>query len=393
MKYLIAALSLCFFSIINFIYLTKHHFEVRMGLSGGQSLCNVSATFNCDTAAASAFSVFLGIPVAVWGLAAHLLLLIFLLIAFLGLNQNKERVLRYCFYLASSFAFVSIFMGSISLFQLKSFCPFCLVSYLLAFATCFVIFQTSEELSFASFTEDLKDLTGAHKWVLVAGVATLPTTWLMSSILNEQFGIEKLRPYIAENVSQWRNNPIQTFDESLGLSTSKEPAEFTIVEFADFKCPHCKLAAPTLHAFQKTRKNVKVIFKPFPLDGLCNSEIERATDEMRCVFPAAVFCAEDQSSKGWELFDWIFDNQERWFAPLDKQSVIQEMAQQMGIDAGKFDECIKSEAVLNRVKANAAEGAQAKIQGTPSIFVNGKLLQRGQFLPVLEEAYKTLQAQ
>jgi protein-disulfide isomerase len=38
----------------------------------------------------------------------------------------------------------------------------------------------------------------------------------------------------------------------------------------------------------------------------------------------------------------------------------------------------------------AKEGDTAKIQGTPAIFVNGRVLDRGQMIPVLEGAYRSL---
>jgi protein-disulfide isomerase len=53
-------------------------------------------------------------------------------------------------------------------------------------------------------------------------------------------------------------------------------------------------------------------------------------------------------------------------------------------------QCIGSEDALNTLKRQAQEGIKAKISGTPSIFVNGKLLNGGQAIPILESVYREL---
>jgi protein-disulfide isomerase/uncharacterized membrane protein len=386
-KKLILALIICILSISNFIYLSLHHYELRMGVSGGQSVCNISQTFNCDTAAASTFSTFLSIPVAVWGLIGQIFLALLLLICLTGLNQNRARVLNYGFYLSAMFAAVSVLMLSISVFQLGSFCPFCMVAYGLSFAQLAVMFVLRET---GSFAEDLKDLFNQHKWVAIAGVVTLASSWLVNAMMMDNFGGSKIEPYITESVENWKLNPTLSFDESSGLSTSAEPAKMTIVEFADFKCPHCKIASTSLHSFMHSRKGVKLIYKPFPLDAGCNSVIKQGGDDLRCQFPAAVFCAEDINKTGWKLHNWIFANQDKWFAPVNKEDVVKSMSEVVGITTEDLQKCLSSEATMAKVKANALEGSNAKIQGTPAIFVNGKKLDRGQFLSVLERVYESL---
>jgi protein-disulfide isomerase/uncharacterized membrane protein len=383
----IIALTVCVLSIANFIYLSLHHFELRMGISGGQSVCNISQTFNCDTAAASSFSTFLSIPVAIWGLVGQIFLALLLIICLTGLNQNRPRVFNYSFYLSVVFAAVSVLMLSISVFQLGSFCPFCMVAYALSLVQAGILFTLRSD---SGFFEDLKDLLSSHKWVAIMGIATLASSWLVNAMMLDNFGGSKIQPYIIESVENWKVNPTMVFDETTGLTTSKEPAKMTIVEFADFKCPHCKIASPTIHAFMHSRSGVKVIFKPFPLDADCNSVIQRGGDELRCQFPAAVFCAEELKQSGWKLHDWIFDNQEKWFAPANRSDVVKSMAEVVGLSSEELDKCISSEPIKARVKSNALEGSVAKIQGTPAIFVNGKKLDRGQFLSVLERVYDSL---
>ncbi len=42
-------------------------------------------------------------------------------------------------------------------------------------------------------------------------------------------------------------------------------APITVTEFFDYRCPYCKVAAPQLAAFLERHKNVRVVFKEFPI--------------------------------------------------------------------------------------------------------------------------------
>src|SRR5262249_18701251 len=51
-------------------------------------------------------------------------------------------------------------------------------------------------------------------------------------------------------------------------------APVTILEFADFECPHCRLVAPQLDAVVEAHKNdVRFVFKFFPLSGHPHGDI------------------------------------------------------------------------------------------------------------------------
>lgn len=156
--------------------------------------------------------------------------------------------------------------------------------------------------------------------------------------------------------------------------------KMNIVEFADFSCPHCKTAAPVLHAFAKSRKDVNLTFMNFPLDGNCNPAIQGPGKT--CTYAKATLCA-NSLGKGWETHDWFFKNQGN-FDGLDL------VVKDLGIDAIKLKECVESTATHEAVMKQATQGKDAGVKGTPAVFVNGRLLMGGQFMPILNEAYKTL---
>jgi protein-disulfide isomerase len=188
--------------------------------------------------------------------------------------------------------------------------------------------------------------------------------------------------------------PKQDFDLSLGLSAPEQVnsnVKMTIVEFADFRCPHCKHAAPTLHAFLKSNSDVRLIFKPFPLDGTCNEAIKSGGDGVSCGLAAAVLCAEKIAKKGWSAHDYIFENQSEISQARSLEKNIDGLAQHLDLNKNEINNCIKDSATMDLIRKMAKEGEIAQIQGTPAVFVNGKLLGAGHLLPVLKAAHQSIQ--
>ena len=116
--------------------------------------------------------------------------------------------------------------------------------------------------------------------------------------------------------------------------------------------------------------------------------IQNKGNGVRCKLAALPICAEEAGQKGWLAHQWIFDNQENLSRVGDVENDIKDFSGKNGLDFESIKTCLSADATIEKVKAMAAEGAQAKIQGTPTIFVNGRLLPRGQALPILQAIYK-----
>lgn len=81
--------------------------------------------FECDKVLTSSYSIFFGMPLALWGLFFYSLLLI--LILFFKLDKRKE--IRYIFLLFTTLGFVvSVYLVYLQLFIIKNICLFCMIS-------------------------------------------------------------------------------------------------------------------------------------------------------------------------------------------------------------------------------------------------------------------------
>lgn len=368
-------------------YLAVQHFLLKYGLAHEKSVCTLNATFNCDVVAMSPYSVLLGYPLALWGFATHLVLCTLILGAMLGLSANSGRVLRFAQILGALTFAATIVMATISLTLMKAYCLFCIGAYALSILIVIALFAVERPRG-AELGEDFASLATSDRWIAVLFLCIPGLTVFGQAVLKNRFGGDRFQYMVKESITNWKAAPVVPFDLSKGLrfSGGAEP-RFTIVEFADFKCPHCKVAAPTLHGFVASRPDAELVFKAFPLDGGCNPEIQQAGDGLRCKLASLVFCADKLGGKGWPANEWAFENQER--TTLESfPSDVSELAKANGLGETELKACIEAPETGALLKDMAAEGGKGKIRGTPAIFVNGRSLEAGQVLEVLTQAYE-----
>lgn len=373
------------------LYLTVHYYEIKLGGAEGKSLCNVGEKFNCDTVAASSYAQVLDVPLALWGFVTHLILLGLLVLAKYNISETPKRLNQYLFGFSAVVALASVVMGSISFFALDTYCLFCIFTYILSFLTLAGVWFWTGGLQ-KNVGADLKALFTTHKEYLGLFVSVPVIAFIANSMFMDSYGLKDLERFKTEKVAYWSVSPQQNFDLSQGLryQASDKPVKMTIVEFADFRCGHCKTAAPSLHAFAKSNPDVELIYKPFPLDGVCNSAITGG-DGGSCKLAYAAFCAEKIEKKGWAVHDGIFAVQSdiNRGANIDKE--LEKISQSNGINWENLKTCIDQDAeIKDAVRKMAQEGATAQIQGTPAVFVNGKLLTNGQMIPILQAVYSSL---
>lgn len=161
-----------------------------------------------------------------------------------------------------------------------------------------------------------------------------------------------------------RFDPKKKVEIDVGQAPVKGPpmAKISIVEFSDFECPHCGAAHPVLgRVLDEFPGKVNVVFKHFPLDGHKNAA------------PAArAAVAAHQQGKFWELADELFEHQ-RELSP----EKIRELAKSAGLDLAKFDADLAAGSAQERVERDKKEGVALGIQGTPTLFINGRPYKEG----------------
>lgn len=134
-------------------------------------------------------------------------------------------------------------------------------------------------------------------------------------------------------------------------------ARLTIVEFSDFQCPFCKTGAEALNAIAKAYpKNVRVVFKQFPLES-----------HSQAAFAAEASLAAHAQGKFWEMHDRIFANPRA----LTEANFVA-WAKEFGMDVARFTSELSSHKYQVVVQAETKQGLDAGVEGTPTVFLNGR---------------------
>jgi len=135
-------------------------------------------------------------------------------------------------------------------------------------------------------------------------------------------------------------------------------AKHVLVEFTDFQCPFCKAAADTLKDLAK-KHGAALYIKHYPLEIHAHARLA-----------AQASVAAHKQGKFWALYDLLFKNQDR----LDDK-VIRELAGEAGLDMARFDADWKGAEAEAQVERDLAEGEKAQVDGTPTIFLDGFLVE------------------
>lgn len=136
-------------------------------------------------------------------------------------------------------------------------------------------------------------------------------------------------------------------------------AKVKVVEFSDLQCPACKATSNyPQRLINEFGNSISVEFRHFPLSF------------HQYAYKGAVGaeCANDQG-KFWEFVDIGFANQ-----PALKVSDLKNYAKQIGLNTESFNACIDSSAKNEIVDGFIREGYALNIPGTPTFFVNGKMM-------------------
>jgi protein-disulfide isomerase/uncharacterized membrane protein len=370
-------------------YLYSQHLALDVG-QATKSVCDINETFSCSAVAASKFSTLFGIPVALWGFIANFGFLILLGLYPLTETGRESIARRNLLIVSGVIAAASIVMGGIAFTQMQQYCLFCMAAYVLSFLNFLFVWLANRKPAgtlMGAPAFHFKDLTP----VLVVAAAGFLAGFVAHSSMQKSSGSQEMDLQAQGLVEEWKASPVRDVKvvDPLVKGASVETAKMTLVEFADFRCIHCKHAAPVIKAFAAAHPDVRVEFQPWPLDGECNSAINQSNGAS-CLLARVVWCAEKNKKTGWAAHDYIYDLPETYMSTAQIEGDYANMTRATQMSAAEMKACADSEEAKKVVRAQADAGSALQIQGTPSIYANKKQLSGGQSLPVLKRAYQSL---
>lgn len=362
-KHSINIILFCAIGLVVSLELAKIHWFVHTDPTY-HSICAVSRGLNCETVASSPYSVFWGLPVAVWGILAYAVMGLVALSAITRQRLHPTWPWGLLSTLATCSVAVSAILGYISATQISSFCAFCMASYLIngfLFWVCCVALKTTQSSVLSAIKSDLGSLARRPRVaaaVLGSGLALVGTA-------------EALVPAYW-STSKWSTLPkLSTGTDEQGhhwLGGCK-PA-ITVVEYSDYECPHCRAAHKQMRELAAKYPNeIRLIHRHLPLDMQCHPGLRKPFHLRACLFAEAAECAGLQG-RFWDMNDALFSAQETAKATNVN---LADLAVRIGLNRMEFERCLESHQTLPKVADDIQVALARGLEGTPSFLVGDQL--------------------
>ena len=358
---LIAIAVLCIIGLGLAAELTQIHYNTHQNPEF-HSMCAISEGLNCETVALSPYSVFLNLPVSVWGLLGYLIILV---LAGISLKlKSKSHPLYGALFGFCSIAFLSsAVLATISFTRIDSLCLFCMGTYgvnTILLAMSIVLLAKGPGNPIRAIIDDLVLLIKMPLlliFIILMGTAPLGYAYAAITPYWDTAGFEK-NPELSTGVDK----------EGYHWIGAKNP-KVTIIEYTDYECPYCRMAHKQMRELlSKYASEVRVVHRHFPLDQACNPRIHQKFHQFACHFSTAVECAA-RGGKFWEMNDAIFSSQDtRKADTID----VEKFAIQLGLDRSEFNQCMKDKSIQKIILRNINAGLNDYVAATPTFVVNGQ---------------------
>jgi len=280
------------------VYLAVSHYRNYVDM-GYQSFCAISRAINCDTVSQSPYSIFLGVPVPVWGIMSYGFVLFLLAFAWPAEGRRK-RIWSLLLLISFAFSIYSLVLALISSYLIHSYCIMCILSYAVNLALLFYAWIIRKRFACESFFTAIKldiqyllnfsKITAPVSAVFAASVLTMllafPPYWNMDPpVLSTDIstGVENAHPWIGA-----------------------EHPELVITEFTDYRCFQCKKMHYFLRRLIESHPDkIRLIHRHFPMDNFINPLVKEPFHTGSAKLSMlGIFATE--KGKFWEMNDYLF---------------------------------------------------------------------------------------
>ncbi|HEX5831426.1 MAG TPA: thioredoxin domain-containing protein [Gemmatimonadaceae bacterium] len=169
----------------------------------------------------------------------------------------------------------------------------------------------------------------------------------------------------------------------VGYDRGDPNAPIVIVEFSDFGCPYCaQHALRTLPSLEREFiATGKVFYKhvPFVMGMFPNGD--RAA--------RAAECAGEQG-RFWPMHDSVYVHQKDWKRGREPDEVLAALARAVAPDADQWAACYAADRQAARTRAAGEGAARLGVRATPTMFVNGQLVQGALPLDIMRQGLNAM---
>ena len=370
-RYFTGMLFLSAVGLVASLWLAYIHFRLHTD-PGYDSVCAVGSLLNCETVAASRFSVLADLPTALIG-AAYFLVLGLMNLS--GLLNKQKKVGGIPLLMSIGAAAASIFFTAVSIISSGALCPGCIIVHLINFTALYLSFRNAGSFQNAleAIRSSLRDFV-KNKWSLAQGAGLLALL-----VLAGPLGALPRYWETAAWISGVRVGHGVTVDHLPWIGA--ETPTVTIHEFFDYDCPACRHSHKKLRRLLSSRSDFVRIVR-HDLSRVSCVDKEGNPSEDRCLAARAAYCA------GLQNHFWEFNDAFLAAPPMgpmfERREELMGLLKKLHIDETTVSACMDTPETIAYVQAIYDDGIVARnIKSTPTYFIDGKMMKSKELLPLV----------
>ena len=365
LPYLYYYMPVAVFAVAGFfdsIYLALSHYRNYADM-GYHSFCAISKAFNCDTVSQSPYSIFLNVPVPIWGIMGYGFFLFLLVFAWQD-RAGKKRVWTLLMIISLAFSIYSVILAFISSYHIRSYCIMCIFSYTVNLALLFYAWIIRKrfmcEPVFTAVKKDVRYLfaypkivvpiTSAFAAIALAMILVFPPYWQMNP------------PELSRNI------PTGVTGDGYPWIGAESP-ELEIMEFSDYRCFQCKKMHYFLRRLIEVHPDkIRLIHRQFPMDHTINPMVKEPFHTGAAKLSILAIYA-DKHNKFWEMNDYLFALS-RDIEALNMKTI----AEEVGLEFESMRAAFKEPHIWNLLWQDIEEGIEKyELSGTPGFVIDGQM--------------------
>ena len=174
----------------------------------------------------------------------------------------------------------------------------------------------------------------------------------------ENFENEKIAEKQKKNNQIIAENKKQILSTNNGMYSGNSKSENVIIEFFDYNCSYCKKAHQDILKIQQNKKNVKIIYKNFPI----------LSENSKKLAEISLLIAKDSNKQFNKFHNIIMEKR----GAINKNQ-LKNILDDLGYDQEKLKNNLNSQYIKNQLYNDRKLAEKLSLRGTPAFIVNDKL--------------------
>jgi protein-disulfide isomerase/uncharacterized membrane protein len=335
------------------------------------------------------YAVFLGIPIAAYGLFFYLVVLFTLIVADSAGGKYYREATVILLPLCALALIIDLGLG-ITLIVIWELCIYCIATYAINIALFLILiylFRATNKAEAVSFLATLKSIFKIHEnerekraifaLYMICITLTLFSVFSLSfSFGNKTRGVDKdTRSYLDE---LYKAPPEEIDFPESDLIVGNKNAPLTIYVFTDFLCSACyRLYTNEQILLKRFDNKIKFVYYNYPLDMTCNESMRQTVYKNSCMASRSMLAAYDAG-----VFSQYYEEHYSKYNEYHHNFTLEDVIINIGglADSIPFMKYMGSPKANYIIQRDIRLARELGIKGTPVLFINGKRI--GGAIPV-----------